>query len=110
MKSTSAGLLLIIGILLGIGSYGTLTATLMPDDYVWNSPSRNSSESMPLGGGDTGLNVWVENGAVYFYMSRSGAWDENNTLLKLGRVKVELQPNPFKDTSDFEQRLRLRDG
>ena len=35
------------------------------NDYniVWNSQSQNSSESMPCGGGDIGLNVWVENGA-----------------------------------------------
>ena len=32
------------------------------DNYnqVWNTQSNNSSESMPLGGGDIGLNVWVE--------------------------------------------------
>jgi hypothetical protein len=103
----------------------------LPEDYIWTSPSRNSSESMPCGGGDIGLNVWVENGALYFYVARSGAWDENNTLLKLGRMKVELQPNPFPEAADafsttdnhgtasvgppalgrsFEQRLQLSEG
>ena len=35
----------------------------LPESYnvVWTSQSRNSSESMPLGGGGIGLNVWVEN-------------------------------------------------
>ena len=39
-------------------------AITLPDSYnvVWTTQSRNSSESMPLGGGDLGLNVWVENG------------------------------------------------
>lgn len=78
-------------------------------DVVWNSQSKNSGESMPCGGGDIGLNVWVENGDLYFYISRSGTFDENNTFLKLGRVKVKLSPNPFTNTN-FSQRLSLADG
>ena len=31
---------------------------------------------MPCGGGDIGLNVWVENGDILCYMSRSGAFDK----------------------------------
>lgn len=78
-------------------------------NVVWTSQSRNSSESMPCGGGDIGLNVWVENGDVLFYVSRSGAFDENNALLKLGRVRVRLSPNPFLGET-FRQELILRDG
>lgn len=77
---------------------------------IWNTQSNNSSESMPLGGGDIGLNVWVEKGDLYFYLSRSGTFDEHNTLLKLGRVKVTLTPNPFKDNEGFRQELVLKDG
>lgn len=82
------------------------------DDYdpVWTTQSKNSSESMPVGGGDIGCNVWVENGAVYFYFSRSGTFDENNTFLKLGRVKLELSPNPFISNDGFKQQLHLKDG
>jgi hypothetical protein len=67
-----------------------LAQHVMPDRYnvVWNSPSKNSSESMPCGGGDVGLNVWVEDGDILFYLSKSGTFDENNTLLKLGRVRI----------------------
>ena len=56
----------------------------------WNSQSLNSGESMPCGGGDIGLNVWVENDELLFYLLRSGTFDEHNTLLKLGRVRVKL--------------------
>ncbi|MFH6962708.1 DUF5703 domain-containing protein [Flavobacterium plurextorum] len=77
---------------------------------VWNSQSNNSSDSMPLGGGDIGLNVWVEKGDLYCYFSRSGTFDEHNTLLKLGRVKITLTPNPFKDNEGFRQELVLKDG
>ncbi len=81
-------------------------------DYnqVWTTQSINSSESMPLGGGDIGLNVWVEKGDLYAYISKSGTFDEHNTLLKLGRIKVSLSPNPFKDNEGFRQELLLKDG
>lgn len=77
---------------------------------IWNSPSRNSSESMPCGGGDIGMNVWVENGDVLFYLSRSGTFDEHNCMLKHGRVRLRLSPNPFQGSNDFRQELILNDG
>lgn len=65
---------------------------------------------MPCGGGDIGLNVWVENGDVLFYLSRSGAFDENNIFPKLGRVRVRLSPNPLANGAVFRQELKLQDG
>ncbi len=85
------------------------TAELNTNNLTWTSQSKNSGESMPCGGGDIGLNVWVENGDLYFYISKSGTFDENNTFLKLGRVKIKLSPNPFSGT-DFSQQLHLPDG
>lgn len=75
----------------------------------WTSQSKNSSESMPIGGGDIGVNLWVENGQVYLYLGKTGAFDENNTLLKLGRIKLDLLPNPFAGQS-FSQELILQKG
>lgn len=82
------------------------------DQYniVWDSQSKNSSESMPLVGGDIACNVWVENGDLLFYMSRSGSFDELGTYLKLGRIRVTLSPNPFADNNPFRQELKLQDG
>ncbi|WP_442795887.1 DUF5703 domain-containing protein [Pelobium manganitolerans] len=77
-------------------------------DVLWNSQSKNSSESMPVGGGDIGLNVWVEDGDLLFYISRSGLFDENNTLLKVGRVRLRFPQNKLKE--GFKQRLNLADG
>ncbi len=80
-------------------------------NVYWNSQSNNSSESMPLGGGDVGCNVWVENGDILFYLSRSGTFDENNQFLKLGRVRLRLEPNIFlKKDCQFSQELKLHDG
>ena len=79
-----------------------------PKDYVWRTPSQNSSESMPCGGGDVGMNVWVEHGDVLFYLSRSGSFDENNTLLKQGRFRISLSPGL--DMDHFRQILHLSEG
>lgn len=83
-----------------------------PDEYdlVWTSQSSNSSESMPCGGGDIGLNVWVEDGDVLCYLSRSGSFDEINSFPKFGRLRVRTTPNPFTSGGIFVQRLRLEQG
>jgi hypothetical protein len=80
-------------------------------DYnvIWNTPGKHSGESMPCGGGDIGLNVWVENGDILFYMARSGSFDENNSLLKQGRIRIKLSPNPFEGET-FRQELNLEEG
>lgn len=95
-----------------IFSVSTIRAqSSFPDQYnvVWNSQSINSSESMPCGGGDIGLNVWVENGELLIYVSKSGFFDENNGFLKAGRIRLKLNPNPF-DNGTFRQELKLREG
>ncbi len=79
-------------------------------DLAWQSQSKNAGESMPCGAGDIGLNVWVENGDILFYIARSGTFDHNNTLLKLGRVRVKLSPNPFDKGDFFQQTLHLKEG
>ncbi|MCI0493978.1 DUF5703 domain-containing protein, partial [candidate division KSB1 bacterium] len=80
-------------------------------DVIWNSPSENSRGSMPLGNGDIGINVWAERtGDVYFYIGKTDAWNENASLLKIGKVKIHLTPNPFAENDFFEQRLDLENG
>jgi hypothetical protein len=82
-------------------------------DYnvVWDSQSADSSQSMPCGGHDIGLNVWVEKGDILFYMQRSGSLAEQNEYLKLGRMRLRLDPNPFADpNAQFRQELKLREG
>src|SRR6187549_876403 len=86
----------------------------MPDrideyDVTWETPSKDSSGSMPLGNGDIGLNVWVEeSGDVVLLLAKTDAWDENSSLLKLGRVRLKIAPPP--DVTRFRQTLRLATG
>ncbi|MGQ1948516.1 DUF5703 domain-containing protein [Geofilum sp. OHC36d9] len=82
------------------------------DQYnvVWHEQSKGSLESMPVNGHSIGCNVWVEDGDLLFYAAQSGAFDENNESLKLGRFRIRLDPNPLADSCRFVQELKLHDG
>ena len=81
------------------------------DRLVWTSPSKDSRGAMPIGNGEMGANVWVEpNGDLLFYLSRTDAWSENCRLLKLGRVRVTLTPNPLQEGGTFSQTLDCESG
>jgi len=84
-----------------------------PADYnvVWDSPSKDYNGSMPLGNGEIGLNVWMEqNGDLVFYIGRTDSWGDNARLLKVGKVRVSLSPNPLVEGAAFEQALVLENG
>jgi len=83
---------------------------LEPYELEWTSPSKHASESMPCGGGDVGLNVWVENGDILIYLAKSDAIDEAGLQPKLGRLRIQLSPNPFTNHTEFSQVLNLREG
>jgi alpha-L-fucosidase 2 len=81
----------------------------------WNTPGPTSAQSMPLGNGDIGLNVWVApNGDLEFYIGKTDAWGENNYgdkgLLKLGKIKIGLLPGSFNKQVSFKQSLLLHEG
>src|SRR5882672_5800809 len=89
-------------------------------DVSWDTPGPTSSQSMPIGNGDIGLNVWVEqNGDLCFFIAKTDAWgaaaenERNNwikdggVLMKLGKVRVSLSPNPLVQGPQFSQTLRL---
>ena len=90
---------------------GNSITTLDDFNVIWNTPSKNSLGSMPAGNGDIGINLWVEeNGDLLFYLSKTDAWSENARLLKLGKVRMSLSPNPFNTGKPFLQELVLKDG
>ncbi len=86
---------------------------LKPFELVWPGTGTGSVDSMPLGNGDIGLNVWTEpSGDLLFYIGKTDAWSEklaaSNGLMKLGRIRVNATPAP--DLSHVTQTLRLHDG
>jgi hypothetical protein len=81
------------------------------NNVTWNQPGANENDSLPLGNGDLALNVWTEtNGDIVLLPAKADAWSENGQLLKLGRVRVRLTPNPFTAPSPFAQTLKLDSG
>ena len=81
------------------------------NDVTWHSLGANENDSMPIGNGSLGTNVWTEaNGDVVLLISSPDAWTEMGKLVKLGRVRMRLTPNPFVGAGDFTEVLRLEDG
>ncbi|MCI7705661.1 MAG: DUF5703 domain-containing protein, partial [Bacteroidales bacterium] len=71
--------------------------TLSNYNIVWTTPSKNALGSMPVGGGNLQLNAWCEKDEVLFYMGSTDSYlDNSSTLGKLGRIRLNFQPNPFK--------------
>ncbi len=114
MSQTRAGVLppvLLLVMTMASSVIGAEPGSVRQYNVVWDSPSADSSGSMPLGNGEIGLNVWVEQGGdLLLYIARTDAWSENARLLKLGRMRVTLDPNPFAGPGPFRQELRLGEG
>ena len=103
-----------LGFIVPFAAHAVAADPLDRCNVTWTTPSGDSRGSMPLGNGDLGLNVWVEkSGDLLFYIGKTDAWSDNvgggKGLLKLGRVRVKLDP-PLEVASNFTQRLSLRDG
>ena len=66
---------------------------------------------MPLGNGEISLNAWVDSaGDLCFYLGRIDSLSAGGHLLKVGKVRVQLDPNPFRDGTGFRQELNLAHG
>lgn len=82
-------------------------------DYnvIFDSKGSSAKDSMPIGNGDIGANVWVEdNGDLVMYLAKGDTFSEATRLLKLGKVRIKLTPNPFAAGKPFKQELSLIDG
>ena len=113
MTSLIASTLVAVAVVGSAGAQDADKPAAAVSDYnvVWDSPSADCNGSMPIGNGDIGANVWVEeNGDLLFYISKTDAWDEHARLVKLGKIRVSLTPNPFAKGNAFKQELDLRNG
>ncbi len=80
-----------------------------PYNVIWDTPGSGSFDSMPLGNGDIGMNVWVEkNGDLLFYISKVDAYDAGHLLPKLGRIRIKTDPAVSVDK--FRQTFSLKDA
>lgn len=80
-------------------------------NVVWTSPSKDAAGSMPLGNGDISLNVWMKDtGDLCFYIGKTDAWGDNARLLKVGKVRISIRPNPLGNNVEYHQTLHLENG
>lgn len=76
------------------------------EKIVWNSPSKDALDSMPLSGyKGAGANVWVQEGAIRLYLAHNGAYGYNMQLRKIGCLYIvpqgiELGKEDFSQTLD----------
>ncbi len=82
-----------------------------PFTVLWETPSRDAAGSLPMGNGEVGINLWVdEGGSLFFYISRSDSLSEVSRLVKVGGVQIQFTPNPLNNAALFKQLLLLREG
>ena len=76
---------------------------------VWSSQSFDSFDNMPLSGSKgAGANVWMQDGTLWIYLAHNGAYSEDETLLKLGAVKIRPVGIGLGKIKDFKQILDLQ--
>jgi alpha-L-fucosidase 2 len=109
-----AGIILILPSFLALGASAAETSgaeRVGRHDVVWTSPSKDASGVMPLGNGDIAAGVYaIENGDLYLLLAKNDAFNYAGEIYKTGRVRVSLDPNPFKAGAPFRQILDLATG
>ena len=87
-------------ILLGAASLRAAPDQAWLDSYkiIWDSQSTNARGSMPIGGCNIALNVWVEKDELLIYFGSPDSWSYRgagfNTQMqtKLGRLRLKFSP------------------
>jgi hypothetical protein len=66
------------------------SAAWTPPTLAWDAASRTAADSMVVGNGRVGANVWTDEqtGELVIMPARTDSIDENARLLKLGRVRI----------------------
>jgi alpha-L-fucosidase 2 len=98
-----------------VGQQTNIKRLLDADNVTWTTPGPSALQSMPVGNGDIGLNVWVDpSGELNFYIGKTDTWGADikgdKGLMKVGGLRVALSPNPLASDTTFLQSLRLNDG
>src|SRR5579863_8384449 len=108
MTKSIIGAALLVGAAFAIHAQDNPFATA--NDVTWNTLGTNENDSMPIGNGDIAANVWTEqNGDVVILLAKADAWTELGKLVKLGRLRIHLDPNPFTG-GQFSQALKLENA
>lgn len=83
--------------------------TIQDYDFSYEGFMESAEQSLPLGNGDVGANVWLDRtGTLHLLFSKTDSWTELNRLVKTGHFSLALSPNPFAEGARFT--LCLADG
>lgn len=78
---------------------------------TWTTLGKDHRDSMPIGNGDITVNAWTEStGDLVLLIGKNDSFTENDQLAKIGQVRIHLTPNPFVNSSSFEQTLDVKKG
>lgn len=70
-------------------------------DFTHTGFMKDGMQSVPLGNGEIGANVWIEaDGGLRMLLSRIDALSEMYRLLKTGLYCLRLSPNPFDENTE----------
>jgi len=82
-----------------------------PYEVIWNTPSEDYNETMPLGNGEVALNAWIEpSGDLRFYIARTDSWDDYGRLVKVGAIRVNVDSNLKENIDSFKQVLNVKNA
>jgi hypothetical protein len=88
-------------------------ASLNDCNVIWDSPSKDSFDTMPLSGSHgAGDNVWFQDGALWLYLCHNGAQDVAGPeqLCKLGALRITPVGMDAHELPRFRQELELPSG
>jgi alpha-L-fucosidase 2 len=95
----------------GIAAASDWASRVARYDVVWTSPARDATGVMPIGNGDIAAGVYaIEDGDLYLLLAKNDAFNFQGEIYKTGRVRVSVEPNPFKAGKPFRQSLDLPTG
>ena len=100
------------------------TSDILPKhDMVFGMPVNDKAYSIPLGDGDTGSLLWLEEDGIHIHVNKTDLFDEiakdrpqdpeNNTCLRHGgEIIIKLKMPCFSEIyqKKFEARLSLKDA
>lgn len=79
-------------------------------NLTWHIKGQSDRAAIPLGNGDLAASFWVTEEGIHFYLAKSDAYTETDRNVKLGKVSVLMEPNPFAGEGPFKQHMNIYDG
>ncbi|MGN0538932.1 MAG: DUF5703 domain-containing protein [Candidatus Fimenecus sp.] len=77
-------------------------------DFKYKGLMKSSMDSIPLGNGDLGANIWASGNEINILLSKTDAFSRLHRLLKTGYIKLRFQDGVLNENLDFH--LVLEEG